>query len=387
MSFFNQKKEKTSKIESKTGLIIEDPILMDSIKSSYGYLDCLCTISIGLSYKRIGSIECSVFEKVVDKYVFMLNGSSFCELFVYAYYDENVNIIPFPFIELNSSISDDIFENNIKNEVEDNPTKEISWLCCFTICVDFILLKNDKFVDKDVHWSTEKEMTLTKFLSNLGYEDVLEQLILDEVKEVEKHSVSVDKKDFIEQFICEFHHQKLSKYIPKFIQERNEKIKSAFFSIVNTIDKIQKWLDNDLLRKRIEISIDNNSELNLGVSTINKSITPFCVIILSCDIYGRFNIIYEIDSRITSMLPSNFENTLLRRIYEFTPGELEPFVCFTSLNMDCITNFENNLKEVNKPNCMLIEVDRNSEQSVSDLLKNIELKEGLDDETIKWLKR
>ena len=104
--------------------------------------------------------------------------------------------------------------------------------------------------------------------------------------------------------------------------------------------------------------------------------------------FGRYNIEYGIDSGILTMVPDNMASTLLRRIYEFTPGEMEPFIRIVSLNMDCITYFENTLSSVkNGAGYKLIEVERNEEKSIGDMLSKLELKDDVDEETKKWLKR
>ena len=113
----------------------------------------------------------------------------------------------------------------------------------------------------------------------------------------------------------------------------------------------------------------------------------FCFISLGCDVFGRFNLAYGIDSRILNMVSDNMASTLLRRIYEFTPGELEPFVGFVSLDMDCITYFENSIENVDNHNCKLIEVKRNEEKSIQDMFNNLELRDDVDEEPRKWLRR
>jgi hypothetical protein len=87
------------------------------------------------------------------------------------------------------------------------------------------------------------------------------------------------------------------------------------------------------------------------------------------------------------MIPADMASTLLRRIYEFTPGGLEPFVGFDSLNMDCISYFESLMEDAEKENYSIIEVERHKEKSISDMFNNLELRDDLDDETKKWLKR
>jgi hypothetical protein len=87
------------------------------------------------------------------------------------------------------------------------------------------------------------------------------------------------------------------------------------------------------------------------------------------------------------MISDKMANAFIRRVYEFTPGELEPFVGFVSLNMDCISYFEDSLNHVGSEICRQIEVKRNEEKSIDDLFKKLISKDELDEEAKKWLKR
>jgi len=376
-SFFKKNKTDSSDNSSKKGLVKEEPILMYSIASSYVYLDSLCSIAKELSYERLGTATSIGFPNVIDKYVFTLNDKIFCEIFIYPYHNENQNIIPSTFKELNPNIDEDIFVITNKGRYR------------YLIAIaELVLTKKGDTDGLNNLWNSEKEILLKKLLSDLGYEDELERLIYDKFKEIQRDIPEITKIDFVNQFADNFHNKKLIPYTPLFIQDRNRKLLSAYDSIVETINRIQAWLDNELIRKRIEIiTLNTNNENSLGFSTINNCITPFCFITLGCDNYGRFNLSYGIDSRILNMVPDNMASTLLRRIYEFTPGELEPFVGFVSLSMDCIAYFENSLKDVQNENYRLIEVKRNEEKSISDMLSKLELRDDIDEETKKWSKR
>jgi hypothetical protein len=379
-NFFNKNKDESVNNNSRKGLVKEDPILMYSIASSYVYLDSLCSASQGLAYERIGPIYSSEFPNVIDKYIFTINEKNFCEIFVYPYHDENINIIPTPFKELNPDLSEEIFELNNHGRYR--------YLLNVT---ELILSRNESIISNQL-WPSEKQHVLNNLLKDLGYENELESLILDEFKATQINIPEIKTNDFINHFVSNFHNKKLVPYTPDFIQERNKKLLSAYKSIIGTINKIQAWLDNELLRKRIEINTltDYNDNI-LGYSAINYCITPFCYISLVCDVFGRYDLVYGIDSRISKMLTDNMGSTLLRRIYEFTPGELEPFVLIVSLNMDCITLFEDYLKNIQNENYELIEVKRNEEESIShifrDMYSNLELRDDISEETKKWYRR
>ena len=358
------------------GLEKENPILVYSIASGYVYLDALCRISKELEYKRIGPVVVNGFPEVVDHYVFTSNGIFFCELYIYAYHHENQFVIPAPFQELNGSIDEEIFVLNHAGRHR-----------YLSTIAEMALTKNGVIHYEQEVWGDDKQQVLSKLLADLGYEDELEKLLIDEYNEMKNHFAEIQKFDFIHFFMARFHNKKLVHYTPIYIQERNNNILSAYNSIKETINRIQRWLNNEKTRKRIEITTLNTTSNILGFSTINNCITPFCFVTLSCDTFGRFTISYGIDTNIMNMVSDNMASTLLRRIYEFTPGEMEPFVQFVSLSLDCVTYFENTLKYIHDDNYELIEVKRHEEESIADLLNKIELKEDADEETKKWFRR
>ncbi len=375
-SFFNKNKSAESNTKPIDGLVKEKPVLLYSIATSYNYLDALCSIAEGLEYKRIGPLTVDGFPEVIDYYKFNLKGEPFCDIFIYAYHSDNLFVIPAPFKELNNAIDESIFILNHSGQYRYLRT-----------IADMVLTKNGIVQYTGEVWSTEKNNILNKLINDLGYGDELGKLILDEYEELKNNYNEIQKIGFTELFTANFHNEKIVRYTPEFIQERNNKMSSAYHSLIVTINRIQAWLDNDLLRKRIEFTTSEEHKNILGVSELKKVITPFCIISLRCDVFGRYNLAYGIDSHILNMLTSNMASTLIRRIYEFTPGELEVFVAFDSLSMDCITYFENFLKYIEGENFKLIEVERNEEKSISDMFNNLKLNEDIDEETKKWLKR
>jgi hypothetical protein len=378
-SFFNKKTNDENLNVSVIGTEKDFPILMDSIASSYSYLDALCSIKEGLSYERIGTTISNNFPQLIDKYEFSFNGRRLCSLFVYAYHTDCVNSIPLAFKELNPNADNSIFKKKQTNKIE----KEIDpRLVQFRIAIDFIILKNGFINDDDISWDQAKQNTLTDLLKELGYEENFETLIVAEWNLYHKNTDS-NKQGFITEFTNNFHNRKLATYTPAFIQDRNRKIEEAYSSIIETINRIQAWLNNEPLRVRIEIDLTNDS-----ISTIKQCATPFCVIYLVCDSIGRYSIAYALESRILDMLTNDMASTLIRRIYEFTPGELEGFVDIISLKADCIKLFEDNLERAEQDkNFKIIKVERNKEESISDMLSELELKDDIDEETKKWFNK
>jgi len=385
-SFFNRNKDREPSHIPDIGLTKANPILLSSIPASYSYLDALCTVSKGLSYERIGSLQSEKFAKLLDKYTFVLNNKKFCDIFIYPYHNEDNFIIPAPFKNLTPDA-----DNNIFNFIgqEDNKVSEENDLINYLVrIVDLTLIKNGEYSDQDVLWTVDKKEALNYFKQQLGYEDELERLILLELKTAKQDFYSITKQEFILKFISNFHNKKLTQFAPDFILERNEKIISAYNSIIETVNRMQAWLDDVNLRKRMEIStmgdLNNNK---LGLFTINQCVTPFFVIRLICDVFGRFRLNYSVDARILDMLPAGMASTLLCRIYQFTPGELEVFVGIDSLNMDCISYFKSLMEDDENVSYSILEVERHKEKSYSDMFNNLDFRDDLDDETIKWLKR
>jgi len=130
---------------------------------------------------------------------------------------------------------------------------------------------------------------------------------------------------------------------PDYVKERNNRLKSAYYSIINTIERIQGFLDDEYLRGRIESEMTQNPEMK---STLLQCTSPFCIVSLGCDQMGRYNIVFSIDYRVKEMIGDDMASGLLRRIFEFTPGEMEVFVRFGSLYQDCIVIFDQLLDDM-----------------------------------------
>lgn len=129
------------------------------------------------------------------------------------------------------------------------------------------------------------------------------------------------------------------------VQERNKKILTAYNNIVSTINRMQGIIEHDFLRLRIESEMvrDPNNK-----TTILQCATPWCIVSLGCDSLGRYNIVYSVDYRIQEMIGQDMASGIIRRIYEYTPGEMEPFVRIGNLNLDSVNIFHKLLEEQEK---------------------------------------
>lgn len=76
------------------GLSLSNPILMSSIPSAYRFLDNIIKNNSELSYERRGSTKDDNFSQALDMYEFSKNGQVVTMIYIYPYYNSNVEIIP-----------------------------------------------------------------------------------------------------------------------------------------------------------------------------------------------------------------------------------------------------------------------------------------------------
>lgn len=129
---------------------------------------------------------------------------------------------------------------------------------------------------------------------------------------------------------------------PDYVKERNNRLREAYNSLITTIDRIQGFLEDEYLRGRFESDMTQKNGIK---STILQCTTPFCILSLGCDEMGRYNIVYSVDYRIQEMLRPDMASILIRRVYQFTPGEMEVFVRIGSLYNDCVETFNQMIQE------------------------------------------
>lgn len=203
-----------------------------------------------------------------------------------------------------------------------------------------------------------------KLLNSLNYVDTFDKVVLNELNDYKKTNANPSKSEFIADFFSVFHQKKIADISPEFIQSRNAKIETAYNSIIECLNRIQGWLDNE--KSRIKIESDYSNSPN-HISTIYQCTTPFCIISLGCDQIGRYNIVYTIDYRIKEIVGDRFASTLIRRIYEFTPGVMESFLIINSLHGDCINTFEDILQlSKTERNHKIIHQERFNDESDND---------------------
>ena len=141
------------------------------------------------------------------------------------------------------------------------------------------------------------------------------------------------------------HNISFEKQAPEFVKERNKSFSEAYRNILITIDKIQSFLEDELLRTRIE----SDMRFKPGVkSTISQCVNLWCIISLGCDNAGRYKMVYIIVRRIQNMIGEDMASILIRRIYQFTSGNMETFVRIGCLYQDCLEVFNQLMEDQKK---------------------------------------
>ncbi len=278
-------------------------------------------------------------------------------------------------------------KNELNNIILDNETKAYmeTFQELVRSSINKISVTDDCNISQNIKWNEENEDNHKKLLNELNYNDLFDKVILNELEEYKKLSSNPSKTEFIKNYFSIFHHKKIAAFTPEFIQSRNIKLISSYKGIIECINRIQGWMDNDKVRYKIESDYCNSP---IHLSTIYQCTTPFCIVSLGCDQIGRHNIVYTLDYRIKEIIGADFASTLIRRIYEFTPGEMEPFVNFNSLNGDCINTFEETIQLAKvESNHIVSQKDRFEGNSINDELRKLTLRDDLDDEARKWFNK
>ncbi len=185
-------------------------------------------------------------------------------------------------------------------------------------------------------------------LEQLGFNENIEQVILKEWNESKSKNEDLEPADFTLDFLCHFHNYKMESVAPDYIKTRNRKIIDAYHKIISIIEKIQRLIADEGLQTRIESDFRNHPAYR---STLFQCTTPFCIVSLGCDTKGRCSLVYSVDQRFQELISRNAANTFIRKIYEFTPGEMEPFVMIGSLHEDCVKVYHQILEKASHTDC------------------------------------
>jgi hypothetical protein len=237
-------------------------------------------------------------------------------------------------------------DKNTEIMLNDNPISEDLYQQTFEMLIMTYLQKNgiDELGNKSAKPNFLKEDTdnkLKQWLELLGFNENIEEVIMKEWKAVKSENKDLRTDDFTKFFVNTFHNNKVEEFAPDFIRERNQRLFQAYQWIIVTIEKIQGFLEDERMRTRIESDLINHP---LFQSTIHQCTTPFCIVSLGCDPMGRYSIVYSVDYRFQEMISQYFASILIRRIYDYTNGDMADFVRIGSLCQDCLATFQ----EINK---------------------------------------
>lgn len=180
---------------------------------------------------------------------------------------------------------------------------------------------------------------------SLHYNLTLDETILKAKSVYSLQCPNASNSEFIDWFITHFHHSWLTDFCSVEIRNRNERVQIAYKNILETIYRTQSWLEEEKLRTKIEVNWENRGA---SYNLVHQTVTMFCNIVLACNQKGEYYISYILDYRCQELLNKYFTNTLLRRIYEFTTDDLEPYLNLNDLLRDGIEFFDNLLKESEK---------------------------------------
>lgn len=207
----------------------------------------------------------------------------------------------------------------------------------FKDLISLYISSSNTILDEEISYATIRE--------KLHYDLTLDEAIRKAYNMyIEKYANALDS-EFTEWFASFFHHSWLTEFCSLEIRDRNERVQKAYRNILETIYRTQSWMEEEKMRTKIEINWENKgSNYNL----IHQTVTLFCDIVLACNQRGEYYISYNLDYRCQEMLTKYFTNTLLRRFYEFTAGDLEPFLKLNDLLHDGLDYFDNLLKESEK---------------------------------------
>ncbi|OYD40325.1 hypothetical protein ACF3OC_12390 [Sphingobacterium cellulitidis] len=199
----------------------------------------------------------------------------------------------------------------------------------------FISSSNSKVEEDLIH----KYIVLRE---ELHYTEAFDETILKAKSVYSLKHANATVPEFIEWFISNFNNSWLTEFCSEEIRERNNRVQNAFINIQETLYRTQSWMKEEKLRTKVDIDWEKRGrKFNL----LHQTITIFCDIALACNQKGEYYISYNLDYRCQELIGKFFTNTLLRRFYEFTMDDLEPYLNLNSFLVDGLDNFTEALKE------------------------------------------
>ncbi len=182
---------------------------------------------------------------------------------------------------------------------------------------------------------------ISELLDKLDLMPEFEGFVLRKYKEALHLQSTTTQEQFVLAFGAKFKNTDLVELLPFHAKKINFKVEQAFYDIVTSIKEIQKEIPQSNLRTIAESDL---TKVNINRTKLHQCNTPFCLIVLKCSGYGRYNIVYAIDKNCIDQIGNELTSNLVRKIYEHTTHELSKFLHVYSLNDNCFSDFEEVLK-------------------------------------------
>ncbi|SEG41153.1 hypothetical protein SAMN05421877_107236 [Sphingobacterium lactis] len=208
-----------------------------------------------------------------------------------------------------------------------------------------------------------KDMDLSKYnlykieRDALHYNLTLDETILKAKSVYSLQYPNASDSEFIDWFIANFKHTWLTEFCSYEVRDRNDRVHEAYLNILETIYRTQSWMKEEKLCTKVDVMWE---ERGGNYNLLHQTITLFCDIVLACNQRCEYYISYNLDYRCEEMIGKFFTNTLLRRIYEFTMNDLEPYLNLNSLIVDESDNFIEALKESRDDDFVMASIVPNS---------------------------
>ena len=182
---------------------------------------------------------------------------------------------------------------------------------------------------------------ISELLDTVDLMPEFEGYVLRRYKEELHLQATTTQEQFVIAFGDKFRNTDLLELLPFHIRKVNIKVEQAYFEIVQSIKEIQKEIPQSNLRTIAESDL---TKVNINRTKLQQCNTPFCLVVLKCSGYGKYNIVYAIDQNVIDQIGNTLTSNLLRKIYEHTSKELSKFLHIYSLKDDCFADFEEVLK-------------------------------------------
>jgi hypothetical protein len=187
----------------------------------------------------------------------------------------------------------------------------------------------------------ELNETIECLLDTLDLMPEFQEYLLEKHKVYQSLKPTHTHEEFIMSFVAQFRNTDLVELLPFHAKKINFKVEQAYYEIVSSIKEIQKDIPQSNLRTIAESDL---TKVNINRTKLHQCNTPFCLVVLKCNGYGQYNIVYAIDKNSIELIGNELTSNLLRKIYEHSSNELSKFLHVYSLNDNCFTDFEEVLK-------------------------------------------